>query len=294
MPHPPPARDSRVEPENDGDRNGENGLHVRPHRSASVPTFHHAACQRLNAERRVTSLACSSMPSVDAEISAKVELVMRADKAARAYDPRIKEVRASYADELRNILVVASDGTFAEDSQPLARINVSCIAKTEGNSARGTSGGGGRVALDFFFSDKNPEFFAKESARQALLQLDAREAPAGEMEVVLGPADVDPGVRAKVGEMQRNALELQAPYWETLDEDMLVPEIAERLGEVEAPTLVLVGEEDVDDMQRLAELFARAIPEARLASIPGAAHIPSLEQPAAFDELVLGFLAETL
>ena len=68
---------------------------------------------------------------------------MRADQAARAYDSRIKEVRANYADELRNLLVVGSDGTFAEDSQPLARINVSSIAKTEGSSARGSSGGGG-------------------------------------------------------------------------------------------------------------------------------------------------------
>ena len=133
------------------------------------------------------SLYPVALPSVDAEITAKVELVMRADKAARAFDPRIQEVRASYSDELRNILVVGSDGTFAEDSQPLARMNVSCIAKTENNSARGTSGGGGRVALDFFFGEKNPEFFARESARQAILQLDAREAPAGEMEVVLGP-----------------------------------------------------------------------------------------------------------
>src|SRR4030088_2913221 len=112
------------------------------------------------------SLYPVTLPSVDAEISAKVELVMRADKAARGYDPRIQEVRASYSDELRNILVVASDGTFAEDSQPLARMNVSCIAKTEGNSARGSSGGGGRVALDFFFGEKTPEFFAKEAARQ--------------------------------------------------------------------------------------------------------------------------------
>src|ERR1700688_2005996 len=128
------------------------------------------------------SLYPVTLPSVDAEITSKVELVMRADKAARAYDPRIQEVRASYSDELRNILVVASDGTFAEDSQPLARMNVSCIAKTETSSARGGSGGGGRVALDFFFGDKNPEFFAKEAARQALLQLDAREAPAGEVE----------------------------------------------------------------------------------------------------------------
>src|SRR3989449_4543821 len=138
-------------------------------------------------EKPARSLYPVALPSVDAEITAKVELVMLADQAARAYDPRIKEVRAGYADELRNILVAGSDGTFAEDSQPLARMNVSCIAKTDGVSARGSAGGGGRVALDFFFGEKTPEYFAKEAARQAILQLDAREAPAGEMEVVLGP-----------------------------------------------------------------------------------------------------------
>src|SRR5208283_673734 len=68
-----------------------------------------------------------------------------------------------------------------------ARVNVFCIAKTDSNSARGSSGGGGRVALDFFFGEKTPEYFAKEASRQAILQLDAREAPAGEMEVMLGP-----------------------------------------------------------------------------------------------------------
>ena len=138
-------------------------------------------------ERAARSLYPVALPSVDAEITAKVELLMRGDRTARAYDPRIKEVRASYADELRNILVIGSDGTFAQDSQPLARLNVSCIAKTDGASARGSGGGGGRVALDFFFGEKNPEHFANEAARQAILQLDAREAPAGEMEVVLGP-----------------------------------------------------------------------------------------------------------
>jgi TldD protein len=138
-------------------------------------------------QKAARSLYPVTLPSVDAEITAKVELVMRGDAAARAFDPRIKEVRASYADELRHILVVASDGTFAEDSQPLARMNVSCIAKTEQQSGRGSAGGGGRVALDFFFGEKTPEYFAKEASRQAILQLDAREAPAGEMEVVLGP-----------------------------------------------------------------------------------------------------------
>ena len=91
------------------------------------------------------------LPSVEADVLAKVDLVQRADKAARAYDPRIHEVRAGYADELRHILVIGSDGSFAEDSQPLARMSVFCIAKSESaGSARGSAGGGGRVALDYF------------------------------------------------------------------------------------------------------------------------------------------------
>ncbi len=97
------------------------------------------------------------------------------------------EVRGGYADELRQILVIGSDGTYATDVQPMARFSLSCIAKSDQNSARGAAGGGGRVALDFFHTDKTPEYFAQDAARQAIIQLDAREAPAGEMEVVLGP-----------------------------------------------------------------------------------------------------------
>jgi TldD protein len=127
------------------------------------------------------------LPSVEADVMAKVELVNRADVAARAYDPRIQEVRAGYHDELRRILVIGSDGSFAEDSQPLTRLNVYCIARSGTESSHGTAGGGGRVALDFFLTEKTPEHFAQEAARQAIIQLDAIEAPAGEMEVVLGP-----------------------------------------------------------------------------------------------------------
>jgi TldD protein len=128
------------------------------------------------------------LPSAEADVMTKVELVKRGDKAARDYDPRIHEVRVSYADELRRILVIGSDGSFAEDAQPLSRMSVFCIAKSEAaGSARGSAGGGGRVSLDYFQGDASPEHFAKEAARQAIIQLDAREAPAGEMEVVLGP-----------------------------------------------------------------------------------------------------------
>ena len=139
-------------------------------------------------EKRERDLYPLTNFSVDADVLAKLDLVMRADRAAREYDSRIFQVRVGFADELRQILVVGSDGTFASDAQPLARMSVFCIARNEqGTSARGTSGGGGRVALDFFLQDKPPEYFAREAARQAVIQLDAREAPAGEMEVVLGP-----------------------------------------------------------------------------------------------------------
>lgn len=102
--------------------------------------------------------------------------------------------------------------------------------------------------------------------------------------------EVDPAVRAAVAEMQRRALELQAPHWDVLEEEMLVPEIAQRLGAVQVPTLVVVGEGDVDDFQRLATRLADEIPGARLHTIPAVAHVPNLEQPLAFDAVVLGFL----
>jgi TldD protein len=69
----------------------------------------------------------------------------------------------------------------------MARLNVFVIARSDQNSARGSAGGGGRIGLEYFSGEKSPDFFAREAARQAIIQLDAREAPAGEMEVVLGP-----------------------------------------------------------------------------------------------------------
>ena len=136
---------------------------------------------------RTPQLYPATGASIDAELSAKIKLIERADKAARAFDPRIVQVRAGINDELRRILIAASDGTFASDTQPLARFNVFVIAKDGHNTPRGTSGGGGRVTLDFFHDDKSPEHFAREAARTAILQLGAVAAPAGEMEVVLGP-----------------------------------------------------------------------------------------------------------
>ena len=124
---------------------------------------------------------------LDSGIAQRLELVMRADRAARVFDSRIVQVRAGYNEELRHILVAASDGAFASDTQPLSRMSVFVIARDGAKNARGSSGGGGRVEIDFFADEKSPEHFAREAARQAILQLDAVPAPAGEMEVVLGP-----------------------------------------------------------------------------------------------------------
>ncbi len=129
---------------------------------------------------------------LDPDLSAKLALVMRADAAARAYDPRITQVRASYGDEVKRILVAASDGTYASDTQPLVHLVVSVLAKDGDKTARGAGSGGGRVSLTYFDDVRTPEYFAHEAARQAILQLHAVAAPAGDMEVVLGPGS--PGV----------------------------------------------------------------------------------------------------
>jgi 3-oxoadipate enol-lactonase len=104
------------------------------------------------------------------------------------------------------------------------------------------------------------------------------------------PEDVDPAVRARVAEMQQRAYELQLPVWETAKEEPLADDLSERLGEVAAPTLVLVGEEDLPDIHEIAGRLAREIPNSSQASIADTAHVPNLERPREFDELVLGFL----
>src|SRR5260370_23512351 len=118
----------------------------------------------------------------------RVELAQRADRAARAYDPRVFQVQVTYADNLREVLVATSDGVLNFDRQPLARMSVLTLAR-EGNGVpqQGHAGGGGRYELEWFHKERTPEYFAAEAARQAIVQLDAVEAPAGEQIVRPGP-----------------------------------------------------------------------------------------------------------
>ncbi|MFO0671161.1 MAG: metallopeptidase TldD-related protein [Polyangiaceae bacterium] len=126
--------------------------------------------------------------TIDVPGMEKRALLERAAKAAHAVDPRIVKVEASFSEEIREILVVTSDGTMAHDVQPLLRFGVRVIAESNGKRQEGSSGGGGRSTMGYF-SGKSPEHHAKVAADLALRMLDAQEAPAGTMEVVLAPGD---------------------------------------------------------------------------------------------------------
>jgi 3-oxoadipate enol-lactonase len=104
------------------------------------------------------------------------------------------------------------------------------------------------------------------------------------------PDEVDPAVRELVREMTRRSFEVQLAMPDAV-EKRLVPDLADRLSEIEVRTLVLVGEQDVEDMHRFADRFEREIRNTQRATIADAAHVPSLERPAEFDAFVLPFLA---
>jgi 3-oxoadipate enol-lactonase len=103
--------------------------------------------------------------------------------------------------------------------------------------------------------------------------------------------DVDAGVRERVAMMQRRAFELQLPVGDAAEEEPLVPDLAQRVTEIDVPTLIVVGEEDRPDIHAIADRLAASIPNARRATIPATAHVPSLERPDEFDRIVLEFLA---
>ena len=125
-------------------------------------------------------------PTSEEPLERKIELLQRADKTARAHDTRIREVQASFLDKFKLVMIVTSEGLLIGDVQPLTRLNVMTIADDDGNLQQGYAGGGGRNALDFFHTQLTPESLATAAARQAIVQLEAVEAPAGAMEVVLG------------------------------------------------------------------------------------------------------------
>jgi len=115
----------------------------------------------------------------------KVALLERLERMARARDARVTQVMASLAGEYEAVLVARSDGFMAADVRPLVRVSLSVIAEENGRREQGSAGGGGRFDYGYF-DDAMLERYAAQAVDQALLNLRAREAPAGTMTVVLG------------------------------------------------------------------------------------------------------------
>ncbi|MEJ2693373.1 MAG: metalloprotease TldD [Candidatus Thiodiazotropha sp.] len=119
--------------------------------------------------------------------SDKVELLRQVDAEARKQDPRVKQVIVSLVGAQDVVLVAAIDGTLSADVRPLVRLNVHVIAEQNDRREQGSSGGGARDVFDFFLQEERALGYAREAVRQALVNLEAVEAPAGTMPVVLGP-----------------------------------------------------------------------------------------------------------
>ena len=117
----------------------------------------------------------------------KMDLLRQADEIARQADPRVKQVTVSLVGMHEVILIARSDGLLAADVRPLVRFNISVIAEQNGRREQGSMGGGGRFDYNQFIQENSIETFAKEAVRQALVNLEAKDAPAGKMTVVLGP-----------------------------------------------------------------------------------------------------------
>lgn len=115
----------------------------------------------------------------------KVDLLRRVDAMARAVDPRIVEVAARLVVVDSHVLLAATDGDLAGDVRPLVRLSIMVLAESGGKRSSGAGGGGGRFSLETF-DDSVLARYVERATTTALVKLDARPAPAGEMSVVLG------------------------------------------------------------------------------------------------------------
>lgn len=132
-----------------------------------------------------SSLYADIDPLLTLEDAQKVALLERLEAMARALDPRVTQVMASLAGEYEVVLVANSEGRLCADVRPLVRVSIQVIAEQKGLREQGSSGGGGRMGYEMF-TDELLQKYAREAVHQALVNLEARPAPAGPMTVVLG------------------------------------------------------------------------------------------------------------
>ncbi len=131
-------------------------------------------------------LYAGANPLADMDFEARTRVLAEIDAYARGKDPRVKQVMASFYGEWQAVQIMRADGTRVADLRPLVRMNVSVVVEQDGRRESGGYGTGGRFGYDRLVGEASWRNAVDEALRQALVNLDSRPAPAGEMEVVLG------------------------------------------------------------------------------------------------------------
>ena len=126
-------------------------------------------------------------PMADAEFPVKIETLCEIDAYARALDKRVIQVSAALAASIQEVVILRPEGHSVTDTRPMTRLNVSIIVEENGRRESGNSGGGGRYALTGLIDPDHWKSTAREALRIALVNLEAVPAPAGVMDVALGP-----------------------------------------------------------------------------------------------------------
>jgi TldD protein len=128
-------------------------------------------------------------PVTNVPLERKIAWIEEAEEAARKHDSRVIKVTVTLADSLSTIQIATSEGRLLRDTRPMIRISVSVVAESDGNRQIGISSGGGRLGSGYFSDGMTPSSHGREAARQAALLLEAVDAPAGPMELILAPAE---------------------------------------------------------------------------------------------------------
>jgi TldD protein len=140
-------------------------------------------------------------PAHKASLSAKMGLVREAYAAAQAFDRRIAKVKAHYSDSLKHMCIANSEGLLVHDTRPMVKLVCVAISEKAGKRESGYWGGGGRVGMEYFRDVLTPRRIGEEAAREAVLLLEAADAPAGEMPIVLAPGHSGVLIHEAVGHL---------------------------------------------------------------------------------------------
>jgi TldD protein len=156
---------------------------------------------RVRDKRLANSAYRVSVPADKAGLRKKIALVREAYGAAQKSDARIVKVKAYFQDSLSNIAILNSEGLFVRDTRPMVKLVCVAISEKNGRRELGFWGGGGRVGLEHFQEVLTPRAIGEQAAREAVILLEAGDAPAGEMPIVLSPGHSGVLIHEAVGHL---------------------------------------------------------------------------------------------